>query len=283
MVSARRGSPAGISDEAIADALARSPVPVVSAYLFGSHAEDRAHRESDVDIGVLLPQAGPSRARDAFDARVELTSHLIGQIHHNEVDVVILNSAPPQLARRIVTRGRRVVCTDRAADHAFVRDVQMRAADLDPFPAPHPPREARPPAEMTYLVERLAELRRHLAHLRDIRPRVRGPEALGRDLSLRNDVLFSLLTVCQLVVDIAAELSARRGARFEDYTEAVRSLSSDERFPADLVRKLERLPGFRNVLIHQYVALDMNRVMEALDDLELIDRFADIVTRIESE
>jgi hypothetical protein len=31
-------------------------------------------------------------------------------------------------------------------------------------------------------------------------------------------VLFSLLTVCQLVIDAAGELSARRALRFEDYT-----------------------------------------------------------------
>jgi uncharacterized protein YutE (UPF0331/DUF86 family) len=136
---------------------------------------------------------------------------------------------------------------------------------------------------MTYLTERLAELRRHLDHLRDIRPRVSGPEALERDLSLHNDVLFSLLTVCQLVIDVSAELVARRGDRFEDYTEAVRQLARDDRFPDDLVRALERLPGFRNILIHEYVALDMDRVMEALDDLTPIDRFARIVASLEAE
>jgi len=83
---------------------------------------------------------------------------------------------------------------------------------------------------MTYLVERLTELRRHLDHLRAIRPRVSGREALERDLSLHNDVLFSLLTVCQLVIDVAGDLAARRGDRFEDYTEAVRSLGRDDRF-----------------------------------------------------
>ena len=67
---------------------------------------------------------------------------------------------------------------------------------------------------MTYLVERLVELRRHLDHLRTLRPRVTGREELERNLSLHNDVLFSLLTVCQLVIDIAGELSARRGERF---------------------------------------------------------------------
>jgi len=136
---------------------------------------------------------------------------------------------------------------------------------------------------MTYLVERLAELRRHLEHLHRIRPRVTGREALERDLSLHNDVLFSLLTMCQLVIDIAGELSARRGERFEDYTEAVRNLARDERFPGPLVRRLERLPGFRNVVIHGYVTLDLDRVVDALDTLQPVEEFAEIVRRLEPE
>jgi uncharacterized protein YutE (UPF0331/DUF86 family) len=136
---------------------------------------------------------------------------------------------------------------------------------------------------MTYLVERLAELRRHLDHLREIRPRVTGREALERDLSLHNDVLFSLLTVCQLVIDVAGDLAARRGHRFEDYTEAVRALGRDARFAPDLVRKLERLPGFRNVVIHEYVVLDLDRVVEALDDLGPVEEFLEIARRVVAE
>jgi hypothetical protein len=49
------------------------------------------------------------------------------------VDVVILNDAPPGLARRIVTEGRNVYCRDTELNHSFVRDVQLRAADLAPF------------------------------------------------------------------------------------------------------------------------------------------------------
>jgi uncharacterized protein YutE (UPF0331/DUF86 family) len=133
---------------------------------------------------------------------------------------------------------------------------------------------------MTFLVERLTELRKYLDHLRALRPRV-DRQALERDLSLHNDVLFSLLTVCQLVIDIAGELFARRGDRFEDYTEAVRNLARDPRFDSSLVRALERLPGFRNVILHEYVALDPDRVIEALDDLEPIERFVTIVAEIE--
>jgi uncharacterized protein YutE (UPF0331/DUF86 family) len=135
---------------------------------------------------------------------------------------------------------------------------------------------------MTPVPERLLELRRHLDHLRTLRARV-SLESLRGDLSLHNDVLFSLLTVCQLVVDLAGELSARRGLRFEDYTEAVRNLGSLPEFPPELVRELEPLPGFRNVVIHEYVALDLERVVEALDRLEPVAEFAERMRRIAAE
>ncbi len=105
---------------------------------------------------------------------------------------------------------------------------------------------------------------------------VTTPDLLSQDLSLHNDVLFSLLTVCQLVIDLAGELAARRGDRFDDYVGAVRSLSNDSRFPPELVRELERLPGFRNILVHEYVALDMRRVVDALDRLDPIRTFVSL-------
>ena len=134
---------------------------------------------------------------------------------------------------------------------------------------------------MTFLVERLAELRRHLDHLTDLGQRPLSRSALERDISLRNDVLFSLLMVAQLVIDIAGELSTRQGIRFEDYTEAVRNLGQDNRFPPDLVDALARLPGFRNVVIHDYVVLDLDRVVDAVRGLDPVRQFLQIVVKIE--
>ena len=44
-----------------------------------------------------------------------------------------------------------------------------------------------------------------------------------------------------------------------------------------LSAKLERLPGVRNVIVHEYRALDMERVVVALDELEPVERFAELV------
>ena len=82
---------------------------------------------------VLLDRRVHSTSEARFDERVRLTAWAVGALHRNAVDVVVLNDAPPGLARHIVTTGRRIYCCDTELDHAFVRDVQLRAADLEPF------------------------------------------------------------------------------------------------------------------------------------------------------
>lgn len=126
---------------------------------------------------------------------------------------------------------------------------------------------------MSPIADRLVELRRHLEHLKTLQPRVRGAADLAGDLTLHNDVLFSLLMVCQAVIDVAAELSARRGEKFEDFRGAIRNLALDSRYAPEVVQALERLPGFRNVLVHDYADLNLDRVVEALHELAAIERF----------
>jgi uncharacterized protein YutE (UPF0331/DUF86 family) len=131
---------------------------------------------------------------------------------------------------------------------------------------------------MSYVAERLADLRRHLDHLEELRPRVAGPDNLRADLSLANDVRYSLLIACQRVIDLAAELSTRRGLRFEDFQEAVRNLAIYEEFPDALIRRLEPLPELRNHLI--YGVGDLERVTDLLGKLDGVERFAQGVGRL---
>ncbi|OLC52258.1 MAG: hypothetical protein AUH43_00485 [Acidobacteria bacterium 13_1_40CM_65_14] len=106
---------------------------VTAAYLFGSHAEGRAHRESDIDVAVLLDRARYPDEPSRFEVRLRLIGALGGALKSNHVDLVVLNDAPPSLARAIITRGRRVFCRNLEADHEFVRTTLLRAADLEPW------------------------------------------------------------------------------------------------------------------------------------------------------
>lgn len=105
---------------------------VASAYLFGSAAGDRSHRESDVDIGVLLGWSSLPRRSDRFEAGIRLAGRLQALLAQ-PVDLVVLNDVPPLFGRHVVTEGRRLLVRDARCDHDFVRDVQLRAADLAPW------------------------------------------------------------------------------------------------------------------------------------------------------
>ena len=127
----------GMSRRELASAIVRGlrehPEGVVSAYLFGSHALGRAHRESDVDVGVVLDRTVLPTAEERFERRVRLTSNLIAATSRPAIDLIVLNDVPPQLARQVLFTGRRVFCADEARDHEFLRVTMLRAADLEPF------------------------------------------------------------------------------------------------------------------------------------------------------
>lgn len=86
----------------------------------------------DVDLGVLLDRAIHPHADDRFAVRLELLAHVGGRLGA-DADIVILNDAPPLLGRAIVIEGQAVRVYNAAHDHAYRRDVQLRAADIEPF------------------------------------------------------------------------------------------------------------------------------------------------------
>lgn len=106
---------------------------VVAVYLFGSHATGRAHRESDLDLGVVLRHDAFPTAAGRFEAGLRLHALMSAAGKGTPVDLVVLNDAPPGLVAAVVTTGRCLVCLDAEAEHAFRRDAQLRAADLEPF------------------------------------------------------------------------------------------------------------------------------------------------------
>lgn len=110
-----------------------APESVAVVYLFGGHAEGRAHRDSDVDLGVVLRYDRSASAAARFEEGVRLAPRLTDTLGGMAVDLVVLNDAPPGLAARVATRGRVLYCADADAEHAFRRDAQLRAADLEPF------------------------------------------------------------------------------------------------------------------------------------------------------
>ncbi|UCC86996.1 MAG: nucleotidyltransferase domain-containing protein [Anaerolineales bacterium] len=96
----RQGTPS-IDVDALAAYLTQQG-DVAAAYLFGSVARGQAGHLSDVDIGVLLdPELG---LEESVERQLELMVAL-DDFADREVQVTLLNNAPPMLAYQVVRDG----------------------------------------------------------------------------------------------------------------------------------------------------------------------------------
>ena len=74
---------------------------ILFCYIFGSFVRGDAVKESDLDIAVFI---SPERRSDFFDIRLALMEELTRKLAV-EVDVIILNTAPPFLRYTILQEG----------------------------------------------------------------------------------------------------------------------------------------------------------------------------------
>jgi predicted nucleotidyltransferase len=79
---------------------------VVAAFLIGSQARGSAGPLSDVDVAILHAPALTSRER--LDLRLSLAASAGAALGTSEVDIVLLNDAPPLLRHRALRDGIRL-------------------------------------------------------------------------------------------------------------------------------------------------------------------------------
>lgn len=103
---------------------------VQDAYLFGSRATGKAQAHSDIDVAVWISAEPPRTGHFGYAA--ELTAHLIAALGTNDVDVVVLNRAPPLLYHRVLRDGRRLLSRNPGATAAREGYALSRYCDYVP-------------------------------------------------------------------------------------------------------------------------------------------------------
>lgn len=120
---------------------------------------------------------------------------------------------------------------------------------------------------------RLEELSRLVAILR--RHASVTPEALERDPERALAVEHALQLAIQCVLDVAGHLvSAQGGATPDTYERVLVALGSTGVVPADFAKRIEKMAGLRNLLVHMYLEVDFVRLTDALRRLDDFDEFA---------
>lgn len=132
------GKAGGERDASRKVAAALEEIPeVLFAYLFGSHAGGGTHALSDLDVAVYPDPGVRAEDDEGADADADLLSRLEGRLRRHfpntEVDLVLLDRAPPLLAERVVRTGEVVVSRDEARRIRWIVGVKSRYCDLRPL------------------------------------------------------------------------------------------------------------------------------------------------------
>ncbi len=111
--------------ERIREVLERSP-GVRIAYLFGSTARGQDRETSDVDIAVVLDASSPLATSPHEEDRLQ---EELERAAGRDVDLTMLDRAPPLLVAEVLREGRVLLCRDE--DERAELELRLRAIVLD--------------------------------------------------------------------------------------------------------------------------------------------------------
>ncbi len=240
--------------EAVSAVVRRHPVRL--AYVFGSIVRDPT-AASDVDLAVL-PDCGFS-----FPAVYADLSAALGT---DRLDLVDLRQASPLLQWEVVTTGRRLwpaspheAAAYERAVYGRYRDHRVRWIRLTAATGGMSPMILR----RDLIAQALVELERVADELEKYRHAT--AEDLAADLSLRWTVERGLLAGLGLVFQVAEHILAAQFHRTPDTYEGLLSeLRACGVLPDEVYGRLRGAGGFRNVLVHEYVRIDLKEVASTL-------------------
>jgi len=231
--------------------------PLRFAYLFGSAAREIGE-SADIDLAVL-PEAGFSYTT--------LYADLSQTLGTDRLDLVDLRFAPLVLQLEVVKRGRPLVVRSEEERFRFEGRVRMRYRDerrrWNRFLAVVQGGMAAMAVQRDFVARALAELERVVQELE----RYRGTTAQGMaaNLSLRWTVERGLLAGLALLFQVADHILAAHFRRTaETYEGLLLELHTCGVISEGLYGQLRGAGGFRNVLVHEYVGIDLNEVAHTL-------------------
>ncbi len=103
---------------------------VLEAYLFGSQASGRVRKHSDIDVAVYIDEALADNGGWGYTAT--LMTELMAGLGTNDIDLLVLNGAPPVLCHRVLRDGVRLLSRDLRATTTREGQALSRYCDFVP-------------------------------------------------------------------------------------------------------------------------------------------------------
>lgn len=118
----------------------------------------------------------------------------------------------------------------------------------------------------------------NVAELRELKSAY-SPSDIKRDKKKEWALRYGLLESIQIVIDLSCHLAVHHNlGNAETYSDCIQLLGQFDIIDKDLEDRLVGMAGLRNILVHEYVAVDIDRLVAFLDHLDDFTAFASAVS-----
>jgi uncharacterized protein YutE (UPF0331/DUF86 family) len=129
------------------------------------------------------------------------------------------------------------------------------------------------------IIDKLKRLEENLRVLNDFK----GKYGLDDLLSNKVDewaLRYGLLECIQIIIDVSCSFVAEKNLGIpKNYSECILIIVSNKYLDKDLGERIIKMVGLRNLLVHEYGIIDLNKLYEYLNHLDDIRNFAIAISR----
>ena len=117
--------------------------------------------------------------------------------------------------------------------------------------------------------------------LRRIADEYRGDRGRLENFTIQDAVVLNVQRACEASIDLAMHVvAARRLGVPQDARDAFARLGAARLLPPELVGRMQRMVGFRNIAVHDYRAIQVPLLAQVLD--ERLGDFEDLIRHLHS-
>ena len=121
---------------------------------------------------------------------------------------------------------------------------------------------------------RLQTLENNIAELRKMHADYTVQD-IQRDKTKEWALRYGLLESIQIVIDLSCHLVVHQNlGNAETYADCISLLGEYDILDEELVEHLKGMAGLRNILVHEYVAIDIERLFNMLNRLDDFSQFS---------
>jgi uncharacterized protein YutE (UPF0331/DUF86 family) len=114
-----------------------------------------------------------------------------------------------------------------------------------------------------------------------LRQEAKAPEPRRSDPMWLRGVKYTFITAIEACIDVAQHICSAEGwGPPADNGDALRLLGKHSVLSPDLAASMRKAVGFRNVLVHEYIAVSDEIVIAQLQDLSELEAFVGQVTEL---